>query len=95
MSDSFYHDMEWTQSARDAVLVPFYRDNSEGGRYVLVDKSHCSCILQKRLAVDTICQSKHGGTVCIEEKLTRCPPHGGRYPYFFLEVASCTVPGKE
>jgi hypothetical protein len=95
VNDSFYHDLEWTQTARNAVLVPFYRDNSEGGRYVLIDKSHCSCILQKRLAVDTICQSKHGGAVCIEEKLTRYPNCGKPFPNFFLEIASCTVFGRE
>jgi len=93
--NDFERDNEWQVGVRDSVLAPFYRDSCDGGRYVFIDKSRCSCLLQKRLAVDTVLQSKRGGSVCVEEKMTRFPRNGVPLVNFFLETMSCTKPGRE
>lgn len=89
----FLRDLAFTVKMRTRYLEPhLYRAYSWEGRYVIIDKSRCSTILQKRLAIDTILQ-KRDESICIEEKIERWP--GYKRPNFFLETDSCTVPGLE
>lgn len=91
----FAADLAYTRMMRDRFLAPyFYRKYSLDGRYVFIDKSACSTILQKEMAVDTIFQAaKDGASLCIEEKIERWPGH--KRSNFALETDSCTVKGKE
>lgn len=93
LEHNFVDDLRWSCTMRDRYLIHFYRKYSQDGRYVFVDKSKCSTLLQKQLAVDTIVQSKQGGSICIEEKIERWP--GYTRTNFALETDSCTVPGRE
>lgn len=88
--NDFERDNAWQLQVRDRFLAPFYGRYSLEGRYVFVDKGRCARLIQKRMAVDTIAQSRRGGAVCIEEKIVR-----REYPCFFLETESCTKPGHE
>ena len=68
-SDNWKDAKEWAIAMRDTYLVQFYGKYSLNGRYVFIEKSACSDILQKRLAIDTIYTSaKTGGSICVEEK---------------------------
>ncbi len=91
--NDFHTDNEWQRGKRDKYLTHFYGHYSRGGRYVYIEKSRCSTLMQKRLAVDTVKQDRNGGSSCIEEKITRAAkkPHWS----FTLETQSCTVPGYE
>jgi len=93
MRTDFHRDNEWQKGKRDRYLAPFYCKYSMAGRFVFVDKSKCSTLIQKRLAVDTLVQSKKGGSVCIEEKIVRWK--GKALEKFFLETESNTNPGHE
>jgi hypothetical protein len=93
---SFEHDRAWEAWCRDKVLAPFHATCSHQGRFVFIDKSRCSTIMQKRFEVDTVVQRRGGtGSYMIEEKMTRAPKGGGQFPSFCLETQSCTVPGRE
>lgn len=93
--NEFDRQNEWQRSMRDTILKPFYRRFCDEGRFVFIEKSRCSTLLQKRLAVDTVAQSKRGGSICVEEKLVRFPKNGRPLSRFFLETESCTIPGIE
>lgn len=93
LSDNFTSALEYSRKMRDTYLVHFYQEYSLNGRYVFIDKSACSTLLQKQLAVDTIYQSKNGGSLCIEEKIEQWP--GYQRVNFALEIDSCTTPGRE
>lgn len=94
LADDFQAALHYSQQMRDRFLGPhFYQKHALDGRYVYVEKSACSTLLQKELAVDTILQSTRGGSICIEEKIEQWP--GYYRENFALEVASCTIPGKE
>lgn len=88
--NDFERDNDWQRKMGDRFLASFYGEYSKVGRYVFIEKSRCSALLQKRLAVDTIVQSPNGSSVCIEEKIVR-----QKWPCFFLETDSCTVHGYE
>lgn len=90
LAQNFYAALDYTTRMRDKYLIHFYKQYSKEGRYVFIDKSSCSTLLQKELAVDTILQSHKGGSLCIEEKIEQ------RYTgNFALETDSCTKPGYE
>jgi|TARA_Y100000296_G_C5156354_1_gene249290 hypothetical protein len=92
----FNKDNNWQRSQRDAILVPhFYKKHATDGRYVLLDKGRFADIIQKRLAADTIVQSRDGAVVAIEEKIVRWPVWDKPHFAFCLETDSCTVPGRE
>ncbi len=92
--NDFRRDDAWQKMVRDSVLGPgFYGSYSLDGRYVFLDKGALATTLQKRFAVDTVLQSKHGKAVFIEEKIVRWP--GYRYTAYCLETDSCTKPGFE
>jgi hypothetical protein len=92
--NDFHRDNEWQREQRDKILAPgFYGRYATEGRYVFIDKGRLADILQKRFAVDTVCQGKNGLAVGIEEKIVRWP--GYQYACFCLETKSCTVPGHE
>lgn len=96
--NDFASDDAWQRDMRDRILVPgFYEVRAlHGHRYVFMDKGRCARLLQKRLAVDTVMQTRANGTVCIEEKIVRWPEKKGEpHTAFFLETESCTVPGYE
>ena len=93
--NDFERDKEFERWCRDNILFWFHLASSLDGRFVFVDKSRCSTILQKRFAVDTIAQRRDGGSIMIEEKMTRYPRRGGELPNFFFETESCTVVGRE
>ena len=96
MLSEFFRDLRFTGVMRTRWLEPYlYGRYSHEGRYVIVDKSHCSTLLQKQLAVDTIIQTKEGASLCIEEKIERWPDNDRPRVNFFLETDSCTVPGRE
>jgi len=89
-SHNFQDDLTFSREIRDTYLVRFYGKYSSDGRYVFVDRSHCSDIIQKHLHVDTIMQRSNGTSTCIEEKAER------RFTgNLALETESCTVPGHE
>lgn len=93
LANNFDAAMEYTQRMRDTFLGPhFYRKYAVDGRYVYIDKSACSTVLQKELAVDTVMQVANG-SLCIEEKIEQW--HGYTRKNFALETDSCTVPGHE
>ena len=92
--NDFERDDQWQRQMRDSILVPqFYEQYSTDRRYVLLDKGRFAGLLQKRMAVDTIVQSRDGAVVAIEEKIVRWK--GRVYTKFFLETNSCTKPGRE
>jgi len=93
LADDFAAALEYSRMMRDKFLVHFYRKYSFDGRYVFVDKSACSLLLQKELATDTIAQSSATSSDCIEEKIEQWP--GCKRKNFALETDSCTVPGHE
>jgi hypothetical protein len=94
LADNFDAALEWTCKMRDAYLVHFYEKYSFDGRYVFIDKSRCSTLLQKELATDTIAQwTNNRGSICIEEKIEQWK--GYTCPNFALETDSCTTPGRE
>lgn len=84
---------------RDLVIGPaIYAPYSLDGRYVYVQKGSGAggrlvSLLQKRLMVDTLVQSRNGGMYAIEEKIVRWP--GFEYPSITLETMSCTIAGHE
>ncbi len=90
LANNFYAALAYTQQMRDKYLTSFYKKYSLDGRYVFIEKSACSTMLQKELAVDTIFQSRKSGSLCIEEKIER--KYTGN---FALETESCTKPGHE
>src|SRR2546430_16919285 len=95
LADDFDAALEYSHMMRDTFLIHFYQKYSLNGRYVFIDKSACSTLLQKRLAIDTIFQSKRDPrkSPCIEEKIEQWP--GYKRVNFALEVNSCTKPGRE
>ena len=94
LMNDFKSDDVWQKSVRDAVLAPgFYKQYSEEGRYVFIDKGSLAMDLQRKFAVDTIYQSDDGVAVCVEEKIVRWP--GYHYNSYTLETDSCTNPGYE
>ncbi len=92
LTNNFTAASAYAEHMRDKYLVHFYRKYSVEERYVFVDKSACSTLLQKELAIDTIMQ-RPGYSVCIEEKIEQWP--GYERQNFALETASCTVVGHE
>lgn len=90
--NDFVRDDQWQRKKRDEILTGFYGKYALEGRYVFINKSECSLLMQKRLAVDTVLQGKNG-SVCIEEKIVRWK--GSPLAAFFLETESCTKPGYE
>lgn len=94
LAENFHAALQYSQEMRDRFLGPyFYQKYALEGRYVFVEKSACSTLLQKQLAVDTLVQSPRGGSLCIEEKIEQWPGYWRKN--FALETASCTLPGKE
>lgn len=93
LADDWIAASQYSRMMRNKFLVHFYRKYSVEGRYVFIDKSECSTLLQKELAVDTVAQSENGLSVCIEEKIEQWP--GYERSNFALEVMTCTVPGRE
>ena len=91
--NNFWADDEWQRQKRDKYLSGFYGKFSRDGRYVYIEKSRCSTLMQKRLAVDTIVQSRRGGSECVEEKIVRAREKP--LTAFCLETESCTVAGHE
>jgi len=92
--NQFNIDNRWQQKKRDEILVPgYYEKHAFEGRYVLLDKGRFARLVQKRMAVDTIVQSRDGEVVAIEEKIVRWK--GRQYSAFALETDSCTTPGYE
>src|SRR5438105_6458083 len=94
LSTDFQAACKWTRLMRDTFLSRFYKKYSYDGRYVFVDKSDCSTLLQKELAIDTIMQYPKS-SVCIEEKIEQWPKNGRKRTNFALETDSCTVRGHE
>jgi hypothetical protein len=93
LADDFNAALDYSRRMRDTFLVHFYKRYSFDGRYVFVDKSACSTLLQKELAVDTVAQWSNRGSICIEEKIEQWPGH--QRWNFALETESCTTPGRE
>jgi hypothetical protein len=95
--NEFERDDRWQKEMRDRILGPyFYGKYAFDGRYVFIDKGQLASIIQKRYAVDTIVQGRHGTAWCIEEKIVRWPQdRDAPYTAFCLETNSCTVPGHE
>lgn len=93
LADDFDAALEYSRMMRDTYLVHFYKEYSFDGRYVFIDKSTCSTLLQKELAVDTVAQCTNGRSICIEEKIEQWPGH--QRWNFALEIDSCTTPGRE
>ncbi len=75
------------------MLDPVYKQWSIEGRFVHPQKSRCSTLLQKRLEVDTIVQTRKHHSHCLEEKIVRWPRSGIPFDRFFLETESCTNEG--
>jgi len=94
LAQDFVAAIQWSCMMREKYLSHFYGKYSVDRRYVYVDKSSCSTLLQKELAVDTIMQWPTPHTsICIEEKIVQWP--GYKHVNFALEVESCTTVGRE
>lgn len=91
--NAFYVDDNWQREVRNKTLAPYYRNISNEGRFVFLDKGELSTRLQREFAIDTIIQGKGNSVVGIEEKIVRWP--GYKYTAYTLETMSCTVPGRE
>jgi hypothetical protein len=89
----FRVDDAWTKQKRDRYLKAFYGGRAVEGRYVFIDKSRCSSLIQQRFEVDTIFQVEDGKSICVEEKIVRWK--GKNLYRFFLETESCTNEGHE
>lgn len=92
LTDDFVAASDYARRMRDRFLSRFYQKYAVEGRYVYIDKSACSTVLQRQLAVDTVLQAKDG-SLCIEEKIEQWP--GYKRENFALETDSCTVVGRE
>ena len=96
MSENNYdEDMFFSKKYRYLLQI-LYKQYYYDGRYVFVDKSRFSTLVQKRLKTDVIAQTDEESSCGIEEKVARWPelknePHTA----FFLETESCTNPGNE
>lgn len=91
--NEFQRDDQWQKQMRNRFLPATYGKWSVEGRYVLVEKSKYSMMVQKRDAVDTLLQARLDLSVSIEEKMERWPGYPRRN--FFCETRSCTVKGRE
>jgi hypothetical protein len=97
MSGSFDRDERLAKLVRDEILKPaFYARRCTEGRFVFCDKGgELVTLLQRRMAVDTICQGDDGLAYGVEEKAVRWPKSGKPYSAYSLETESCTNPGRE
>lgn len=84
-------DDVWQRSIRDRFMPPVYAQWTFERRYVFVNKSRWSMLVQKRQAVDTTLQIDKDTSEGWEEKFVRWP--GYVYDRFFFEVDSCTLEG--
>lgn len=91
--NDFERDMVFSKEYHP-LLAHFYERLFHEGRYVFIDKSRFSLLVQTQLKADVIGQTR-SGSVGIEEKFTRWPVSGRPFVNFFLETESCTVPGRE
>jgi hypothetical protein len=94
-SNDFPEDSFFSKKYRYLLQI-LYKQYSYEGRYVFIDKSRFSMLIQKRLKTDVVAQLAVDESVGVEEKIARWPekknkPHTG----FFLETDSCTKPGYE
>lgn len=91
--NDFYTDDSWQRQIRDKTLAPYYKNISNDGRFVFLDKGKLATKLQREFAIDSILQGKRNSVVGIEEKIVRWP--GYKYTSYTLETMSCTVSGHE
>jgi hypothetical protein len=78
------------------LLEILYKRYCYDGRYVFIDKSRFSTIVQRRLKTDTVIQKETDVSYGIEEKVVSWPEKKGKpHTAFFLETRSCTNPGHE
>lgn len=91
--NNFYVDDSWQRQIRNKALAPYYKNISDEGRFVFLDKGKLATRLQREFAIDTILQGKGNSVFGIEEKIVRWP--GYSYKAYTLETMSCTVPGRE
>src|SRR5262245_51496774 len=86
-------DDRWQRDQRNRFLRAFFKGYSDDGRYVLTDKGTLATLLQKRAAVDVICQLPGDVAEATEHKIVRWP--GYVYPSISIETVSCSTPGME
>jgi len=91
--NNFYADDNWQRQVRNRTLAPYYKNISNDGRFVFLDKGKLATRLQREFAIDTVLQGKGNSVFGIEEKIVRWP--GYKYTAYTLETMSCTVTGHE
>ncbi len=77
------------------LLADFYQQYGYEQRYVQVDGSHFSQMVQRDLHVDTVVQKDALHSLGIEEKIVKWPKSNQAHTAFFLETRSCTNQGHE
>lgn len=91
--NNFCADDSWQRQVRNRTLAHYYKNISDDGRFVFLDKGNLATRLQREFAIDTILQGKGNSVFGIEEKIVRWP--GYKYTAYTFETMSCTVPGHE
>lgn len=78
------------------LLEILYKRYCYEGRYVFVDKSRFSTLVQRKLKTDTVIQKHPDVSYGIEEKVVSWPVSKNKpHTAFFLETRSCTNKGYE
>lgn len=78
------------------LLAVLYHHYCYEGRYVFVNQSAFSCLVQQELKTDTLIQKDAEVSNGVEEKMVRWPEYKQRpHTAFFLETRSCTNKGHE
>ena len=89
-ADQFQHDWFFGVRQYRHLLDAFYQQYCYEQRYVFVDRSRCSNLLQREWKVDTMVQKDAQCSLAIEEKIVKWPANNTPYTAFFLETRSCT-----
>lgn len=95
-NNNFMEDFFFGVKKYRHLLEIFYKQYCYDGRYVFIDKSRFSDIIQQKLKTDTVIQKEVDVSYGIEEKTVAWPEYKGKpHTAFFLETRSCTNPGRE
>ncbi len=95
MSNDFAENFFFGTKKYRHLLEALYKQYSYDGRYVFIDKSRFSTLVQQRLKTDTVIQKDVEASNGIEEKVVAWPVRDYPYTAFFLETKSCTNLGHE
>src|SRR5258708_14331632 len=89
MSNDFAENFFFGTKKYRHLLEALYKQYSYDGRYVFIDKSRFSILVQQRLKTDTVIQKDVEASNGIEEKVVAWPVRDYPYTTIFLETKSC------